>query len=183
MSDQMSLAGYASNDQGYLYPTTEQLDYRMPFTGDVKTYGMPVTSAAFLGMLNNFYKFLLANPEVQQAFQGVLSIDFSKASLLRILSQEGCEYIRFHFAIPEENQQFSLVAEGITGDQSQVGYEQLLKRVTENTITEHNSFDPKFEERGNGKDGDGKFAPYKQLFDILKKNNSPLATADLEKLF
>ncbi len=180
MSDQMSLAGYGCNDQGYLKPTTEQLDYRMPFTDELAvTYGMPITVAAYFGMLNNFYKFLIANPALIPLFQGSYFVDFSKASLLRILSQEGCEYIRFHFAIPEPNEKLSLVAEGLTADQGQVGYAQLLQKATDNNMV-HDTGDPKIEERGNGK-----LPPFtlRHLFDLLKAQGSPLATADLDLLF
>lgn len=181
MSDQMSLAGYGCNDQGYLKPLTEQLDYRMPFTSDqLVTYGMPITAEAYFGMLNNFYKFLIANPALIPLFQGSYAVDFSKASLLRILSQEGCEYIRFHFAIPEANEKLSLVAEGLTANQEQVGYAQLLQKATTNNMV-HDTGDPKIEERGNGTPGPR--GPLKQLFDLLKAQGSPLATVDLDLLF
>lgn len=181
MSDQMSLAGYGCNDQGYLNPITEQLDYRMPFTEDqAVTYGMPITVAAYFGMLNNFYKFLIANPALIPLFQGSYSVDFSKASLLRILSQEGCEYVRFHFAIPEPNEKLSLVAEGLTFDSSQVGYAQLLQKATANDMV-HAGGDPKIEERGNGTPVP--FPPLKHLFELLKGHGSPLATADLDLIF
>ncbi|TWF35384.1 hypothetical protein FHW36_109174 [Chitinophaga polysaccharea] len=175
MSDQMSFAGYGCDDQGHLNPSTEQLDYRMPFTDAVQTFGMPITVAAYFGMLNNFYKQLIANPELLQFFNGTFFVDFSKASLLRILSQEGCEFVRFHFAIPEANNKISLVAEGLTLSQDQVGYPQLLAKATTNTMV-HDAIDPKIEERGNG-------APYppplKALFDLLRAQGSPLATVDL----
>ncbi|SEW49902.1 hypothetical protein [Chitinophaga arvensicola] len=180
MSDLMSLAGYGCNDQGHLNPTPEQLAYQMPFTGEPATYGMPITVAAYFGMLNNFYKFLIANPELIPLFQGSYSVDFSKASLMRILSQEGCEYVRFHFAIPEEDNKLSLVAEGLTSELGQVGYAQLLQKVTDNNML-HAGGDPKVEERGNGKPNpDGSFL---QLFQILKGHGSPLATADLDLVF
>lgn len=180
MSDQMSLAGYGCNDQGHLDPTPEQLIYRMPFTGDGATYGMPVTVAAYFAMLNNFYKFLIANPALIPLFQGSYSVDFSKASLLRILSQEGCEYVRFYFAIPEADNKLSLVAEGLTADQGQVGYAQLLQKATDNDMV-HAGTDPKIEERGNGTPkppGD-----FLELFNLLKGHGSPFATADLDLVF
>jgi hypothetical protein len=181
MSDQMSLAGYGCNDQGYLNPTPEQLDYRMPFTGDQQTYGMPVTVAAFFGMLNNFYLLLASNPSLAQLFQGVFSVDFSKASLLRVLSQEGCEYVRFHFAVPEADGKMSLLAEGLDVNGMQVGYQQLLQKATDNNMV-HDTDDPKIEERGNGKRGGGGTVPIQPLFDLLKGHGSPLATADLSLL-
>ncbi|RFS27011.1 hypothetical protein DVR12_04300 [Chitinophaga silvatica] len=181
MSDQMSYAGYACNGHGYLEPSSEQLDYNMPFTGEKETYGMPVTVGAFFGMLNNFYNFLQTNPEVADAFQDVYSIDFSKASLLRLLSQEGCEYVRFHFAIPERNQRFSLAAQGLDANQEQIGYTQLLKKATENSMLVADPSDPGAEERGNGKGGKG-IHSLRQIFEALKSHNSPLATADLSHL-
>jgi hypothetical protein len=180
MSDQMSLAGYGCNDQGHLDPTTEQLIYRMPFTGDSATFGMPVTVAAYFAMLNNFYKFLIANPALIPLFQGSYSVDFSKASLLRIISQEGCEYVRFHFAIPEADNKLSLVAEGLTADQGQVGYAQLLQKATDNDMV-HAGGDPKIEERGNGKPTPDPL--FLELFNLLKGHGSPFATADLDLVF
>ncbi|HEY9257887.1 hypothetical protein [Chitinophaga sp.] len=180
MSDQMSLAGYGWNDQGHLDPSTQQLDYNMPFTGDPQTFGMPITASAYFGMLNNFYLLLLNNPALQAAFQGVFFVDFSKASLLRLLSQEGCEYVRFHFAVPEADQKLSLAAEGLTINQEQVGYAQLLAKATTNNMV-HDSGDPKIEERGNGKTSPT--PAFKHLFELLKAQGSPLATADLDQLF
>jgi hypothetical protein len=180
MSDQMSLTGYGCNELGHLNPTPEQLDYHMPFTGGDDTFGMPVTFAAYLGMLNNFYKLLLSNPAAFEIFQGIFMVDFSKASLLRILSQEGCEFVRFHFAIPEGDQKLSLLAEGLTLLGDQIGYDQMLSKATSNNMA-HDMRDPKLEERGNG-GGGGKWPPLKRLFEILKAQGSPLATADLDKL-
>lgn len=176
----MSLAGYGCNDQGHLNPDTEQLDYNMPFTGDPQTFGMPITAGAYFGMLNNFYLLLLSNPALQAAFQGVFFVDFSKASLLRLLSQEGCEYVRFHFAVPEANEKLSLAAEGLTANQEQIGYAQLLAKATTNNMV-HASGDPKIEERGNGKNPPP--PGLKHLFELLKAQGSPLATADLDLLF
>ncbi|PSL43885.1 hypothetical protein CLV51_107197 [Chitinophaga niastensis] len=180
MSDLMSLSGYDCNNQGHLNPTPEQLDYHMPFTGGTDTFGMPITFAAYLGMLNNFYTMLLNNPAALEIFQGIFSIDFSKASLLRILSQPGCEFIRFYFAIPEANQKLSLLAEGIDIFGAQIGYDQLLTKATTNDMV-HSSSDPSIEERGNG-GGGGPLPPLRQLFDLLRAQGSPLATADLSQL-
>lgn len=180
MSDQMSLAGYGCDSQGHLNPTTEQLDYNMPFTQDPQTFGMPITAAAYFGMLNSFYELLLSNPALLAAFQGTFFVDFSKASLLRILSQEGCEFIRFHFAVPEANKKISLSAEGLTANMAQVGYAALLDKATTNNMV-HFTGDPKIEERGNGKNPPP--PELKHLFDLLKAQGSPLATADLDTLF
>jgi hypothetical protein len=182
MSDQMSFAGYACNGEGYLKPGSEQLDYNMPFTDSSKeTYGMPVTVGAFFGMLNNFYLFLANNPAVAKSFQDVYSVDFSKASLFRILSQQGCEYVRFHFAIPEPDQRFSLVAQGLDANQEMIGVAQLMQKATDNRVFDTDPDDPTAEERGNGRGGKGT-ASLRQMFEILKTHNSPLATADLSIL-
>lgn len=179
MSDQMSLAGYGCNSQGHLNPIPEQLDYNMPFTGEPQTYGMPVTVAAYFGMLNNFYLLLMKYPELLAAFQGNFFVDFSKASLLRILSQEGCEYIRFHYAVPGANEKITLVAEGLDANQDQVAYSALLDKATTGNMLPAGG-DPKIEERGNGK---VPTPPFRQLFDLLKAQGSPLATADLDVVF
>ncbi|MBS0030774.1 hypothetical protein ACTJJ0_27070 [Chitinophaga sp. 22321] len=179
MSDQMSLTGYGCDNQGHLNPTPEQLDYNMPFTSDPQTFGMPITVGAYFGMLNNFYLLLLSNPALKAAFQGNYFVDFSKASLLRILSQEGCEYIRFHFAVPEADQKISLSAEGLNVVREQIGYAQLLDKATNNNMLPATG-DPKIEERGNGK------LPLppalKHLFELLKAQGSPFATADLDQI-
>ncbi|WP_339071648.1 hypothetical protein [Chitinophaga sp. 180180018-3] len=178
MSDQMSLAGYGCNSQGYLNPNTQQLDYNMPFTGDPGTTGMPVTVGAFFGMLNNFFKLLVDNPQYAPAFQGRFYVDFSKASLFRILSQSGCEFVRFHFAVPNADSKISLVAHGLTADKEILGYDQLLAKATNNDMTPA-FLDPAIEERGNGDPIPGVLL---ELFRLLREQGSPLATVDLDAL-
>jgi hypothetical protein len=181
MSDQMSYAGYACNGQGYLEPSSEQLNYNMPFTGTKETYGMPITVGAFFGMLNNFYNYIQSHPEVEQAFQDTYAIDFSKASLMRILSQPNCEYVRFHFAIPEPNQKISLAAQGLDAGFELIGQAHLLQKAIDNRMLEGDPDDPNTEERGNGRGGKG-LESLGQIFEALKAHNSPLATADMSHL-
>ncbi|MCW3465264.1 hypothetical protein [Chitinophaga nivalis] len=181
MSDKMSLAGYDCNNQGNLNTTTEQLEYNMPFTEGqpiptVPTYGMPVTVKAFFGMLNNFYRLLFNNPAADAIFQDIHYVEFSKASLFRVLSQEGCEYVRFNFVIPEStSQKLSLLAEGLDKNHDPIFYDQLLLKAQNNDMVPAKG-DPKMEERGNG--GETK-EQMKDLFRALKIHNSPLADAPL----
>ncbi|CAL1517972.1 hypothetical protein [Chitinophaga sp. MM2321] len=166
MSDKMMVTGYTADNQGYLEDTTEPLDYHMPFTSENTTFGMPVTVKAYFGMLLNFYKLLSENPDAQKVFQDVHSVEFSKASLFRLLSQQGCEYIRFYFAVPEVDQKLSLLAEGLDIDRNQIGYAQLMAKAQANDMV-HDSTNPLIEERGNG---GGKKPPLTALLASLQES-------------
>lgn len=181
MSDQMSYSGYKCDGQGYLEPNPQQLNYKMPFTGDAQTYGMPVTAGAFFGMLNNFYNFIQNNPDAGKIFQDTYAIEFSKASLMRIMSQPNCEYIRFHFAIPETNEKISLAAQGLDYDFETIGQAHLLQKAIDDTMMVGDPGDPNTEERGNGRGGKG-MESLGQIFEALKVHNSPLATANMDHL-
>nr|WP_295865601.1 hypothetical protein [uncultured Chitinophaga sp.] len=179
MSDKMIVSGYTANNQGYLENTTIPLDSNMPFTGDPKTYGMPVTVSAYFGMLFHFYNYLSQNPEVKEFFQGVYSVEFSKASLFRLLSQPGCEFVRFHFVIPEENNKLSLMGEGLDANHLNIGFPVLLDKATAGVL-DSGPGDPGIEERGNGGE---KQQPMEQLFAALKASGHPFGAVtpvDLE---
>ena len=108
-------------------------------------FGMPITKTAFLKMLEYFLELYSSN----KAFD-VKYVDFSKASLFRILCQEGCEYIRLYFGLPAPGK-LSLVLEGLTSDHKPLQFDKLLKDVQEMKVTDDPA-DPYFEERGNGED-------------------------------
>jgi hypothetical protein len=77
-------------------------------------YGMPVTTPAFLRMLHRFWLTVIngTNPN----FEDVWYVEFSKASLFRILAQEDCEFVRMYFVIPEAGvKEASIGLEGIDG--------------------------------------------------------------------
>lgn len=177
----MMVTGYTANDQGYLKDTTIPIDSHMPFTSDPKTYGMPVTVSAFFGMLFHFYKYLDANPEVKDFFQGVYSVEFSKASLFRLLSQQGCEYVRFNFVIPDDDEKISLMGQGLDANHRSIGYDVLLEKATEGKLFDGPG-DPRSEERGNG--GEKQELDLYLLFAALKASGHPFGAVtplDLEK--
>lgn len=94
------------------------LPYDQPFS-DVKTsgkhYGMPVTIAFHIEMIDRFRK--VKNQENQRNIDTTLCVDFSKASIMRILAQEECEYIRFYYALPDVgSNNSSLTLQGINTD-------------------------------------------------------------------
>lgn len=169
MSDKMTVTGYTANAQGYLEDTTVPIDSNMPFTADPATSGMPITISGYFGMLFHFYQYLSTHPEIKDFFQESYSIEFSKASLFRVLSQKGCEFVRFHFAIPESNNKLSLLAEGVDINRRSIGYEVLLEKAQANNLVTGPG-DPNVEERGNG----GETAQtHIDLFEALKAGGSP----------
>ncbi|HVI44754.1 MAG TPA: hypothetical protein VM802_07785 [Chitinophaga sp.] len=174
MSDQMMYSGYGAAS-GYLDNNPQQIDYNMPFTGGTSTYGMPITWGAFLQLLANFFVKVQGDPDVRNFFNGVYWVDFSKASLLRVLSQPGCEFVRFYFVIPESNQKISLMAEGRDANDNHINYSHLLAKATSGDLTTDPG-DPGFEERGNG---GGYSNPLRDLFKALEAANSPLITPEL----
>jgi len=104
-----------------------ELQRDQPFSdvSDGKHFGMPISTTKFLYML---YWFWVNNkPGAENPFGDVWWVNFSKASILRILAQEGCEYIRFYFAIPEEGiNQASLALEGVQSDGSPIKLQETL---------------------------------------------------------
>ncbi|MBC9929041.1 hypothetical protein [Chitinophaga qingshengii] len=180
MSDKMMVSGYTANDQGYLQDTTIPIDSHMPFTGDPKTYGMPVTVSAFYGMMYHFYKYLDTHPEVKAFFQKVYSVEFSKASLFRLLSQPGCEYVRFNFVIPEADDKISLMGQGLDANHKSIGFDVLLEKAQSGKLYDGPG-DPNAEERGNG--GEKQQLDLDELFAALKASGHPFGAVtpvDLE---
>ena len=78
--------------------TPDMVDSEIPFTESAdKHFGMPITVDAFHKLLFDFVK----NYADEKPFD-IQYVEFSKASIFRILSQPGCEFIRFYFAFPEK---------------------------------------------------------------------------------
>ncbi|TBO44265.1 hypothetical protein [Pedobacter kyonggii] len=151
----MKVHGYDSA-QNEVEITREQ-----PFS-DVSTgkhYGMPVTPEAFLNMIRRF-KDQVQNPDPKNPFKDVLWVEFSKASIFRILSQEDCEYIRFYMAIPDESSgKASLSLQGVKADGSTIKRE-ILESIAQQMETDSTAEDqtltmqredlpPPVEEKGN----------------------------------
>ncbi|MDO3627582.1 hypothetical protein [Mucilaginibacter sp. BT774] len=156
----MKLKGYDKDS------TLCELQRDQPFSDltDGKHFGMPISTCKFLQML---YLFWLQNkPTADNPFKDVWWVNFSKASIFRILAQEDCEYIRFYFAIPDKDFfQASLALEGIKSDGSPIKLTEIL--AVANTMTGKDDVDrespgkdvfavtsgaatPSNEEKGNG---------------------------------
>jgi len=127
-------------------------------------HGMPVTAACAPLMIDRFRK-QVTDP----AFANILWVEFSKASIFRILAQEKCEYIRFYFAIPaKDKKDASLVLEGVDCEKNTIKLSSILtiahnideqgaaqkplNEIDENRllagIDVHST--PQYEEKGNG---------------------------------
>jgi len=110
-----------------------------------KHFGMPVSTCNFLQML---FRFWIGNkPGADNPLADVWWVNFSKASLFRILAQENVEYIRFYFAIPEAGiNEASLALEGIKANGSPAKLTQLL--AVANTMTGNGDVDIESQDGG-----------------------------------
>lgn len=110
-----------------------------------RQFGMRITVGAFHQLLQGA---LRTNAEKKQA--GLRFVEFSKASLFRVLSQPGCEYVRFYFVYPEKDQ-MSLVLEGLDADLKALKFDShVLKMAATGKARAARVDDPAYEERGNG---------------------------------
>jgi hypothetical protein len=118
-----------------------EIQREQPFSdiSNGKHFGMPISTCKFLQML---FRFWLGNkPGAENPFADVWWVNFSKASLFRILAQEDVEYVRFYFAIPEAGiNEASLALEGIKTDGSPVKLTQIL--AVANTMSGADDVDP-----------------------------------------
>ncbi|MEO8568327.1 MAG: hypothetical protein ABI419_04310 [Ginsengibacter sp.] len=156
----MTVKGYYSDN------SLKPIDQEQPFSDCVvpRHYGMPITPCAFLEML---YRFRDSPTAGQDPFKNVWWVEFSKASIFRILAQEECDYIRFYFAIPDaEKDEASLLLHGVDHDHKTIKAEILLdvsekmnqqtaahpgEKLNESTILNSlASPAPPTEEKGNG---------------------------------
>ena len=141
-NETMKLRGYDA--------TTNLCDLQrdQPFSnvGTGKHFGMPVSTTKFLQML---FRFWTGNrPGADNPFADVWWVNFSKASLFRILAQENVEYVRFYFAIPEAGvNEASLALEGIKADGSPAKLTQIL--AVANTMTGNGDEDIESSQGGN----------------------------------
>lgn len=133
---------------GALKTVAELKQYNVPYAEAKpkgKQFGMRITVHAFHQLLQNA---LQTNAEQKQP--GLRFVEFSKASLFRVLSQPGCEYIRFYFVYPEKDR-MSLVLEGLDADQQALKLEShVLKMATGSKGRRADADDPAYEEIGNG---------------------------------
>lgn len=138
-------------------PTSTDCD--MPFSepdekGDFT--GMPISAEAFIEFLKAFIKTVGKDPHFDIKY-----VEFSKASLFRILSQPGCEYLRFYFAFVAPDK-LSLLIEGLDKEQVSLQLDKLKTAVTNNFSFEDG--EPFYEERGNGGNTDS----VKSVFALLQ---------------
>ncbi len=79
-----------------------------------------------------------------------ISVEFGKEALLRILTQEGCEGIRFSYCKNHKGES-SIVAMGIENDKSNPGKASLIKKAEfQRTAGAFTAEDPMSEEKGHG---------------------------------
>jgi hypothetical protein len=143
-----------------------------------KHYGMPISTYKFLYMLYHFW--LQIALKKKNPFKDVWWVDFSKASLFRILAQKDCEYIRFYLAIPGNDKDISdannasLALEGLDCNGKTIKHDLIVKIAStmngqsdddpeaphsdEKFITELTNGDSlaNNEEKGNGGSGNNK---------------------------
>ncbi|MEO6231520.1 MAG: hypothetical protein ABJB11_02960 [Ferruginibacter sp.] len=88
-------------------------------------YGMPVTGTNFLQMLERFRQ---APSSANPPFRNLWWVEFSKASIFRILAQEECEYVRMYFVIPDATKnEVSLALHGVDSAHNTIHKEGLLE--------------------------------------------------------
>ena len=125
--------------QGRLDRNPKDIKYEMPFSEtdpNGQHYGMPVTKKALEGMVAAY----AARRQEEDQTIDIAYVTFSKASILRILSQERCEKIRFYFAFPEPDE-LSLTLEGVDINDKALDFQ----KVEPNSVF--------IEEKGNGGGG------------------------------
>lgn len=161
LTEKMTMKGFGWDPKTKsIAATPKDIKREMPFSNweGNNHSGMPITVDAFLEMIKKFSEGF----DNGSKFGDVKSVAFSKASLFRILSQPGCEFIRFHFCIPEGNDRVSLALEGLGIDHMPLKHEVVLKRAQKMASKSSKMLgdappandledgDPNYEERGNG---------------------------------
>lgn len=152
-----------------------------------KQFGMRITVDAFHQLLKGALRV-----NGTQKKPSVRYVEFSKASILRVLSQPGCEFIRFYFVYPEKNK-MSLVLEGLDTNQRALKFEShVMRMAAPGKVRAADDDDPDYEERGNGEEsgegGDGgggePFAAVAPASgkDASKKNAAAVEQASLASL-
>jgi len=124
MNKEMKLTGFNSVSKSCSI-TRDQPFSDMP-SSDIH-YGMPITAKAFWNMVHRFWDEMnKPHPGPGNVFKDVYWVEFSKASLFRILAQEECDYIRFFLAIPEQDvDEASLALYGLKSDLTPVKFKEL----------------------------------------------------------
>jgi hypothetical protein len=193
----MKLTGFDWDDNnGYLSDTPKPLDHEMPYSDDrspstlaahkPQYVGMPITVKAFLEMIKRY--------KDNKGLENVYPIVFSKASLMRILSQEKCEYIAFYFCSPSQDINIvSLCQQGLKSNMHPIKEPVFLN--TANEITSYPTKPklrknaPNLEERGHGGqiaasgDTEGMILNVQELFEKNDKESGKLVEMPLQEFF
>lgn len=135
---------------GKLETTAKATPYALPYAEanpGGKQYGMRITVDAFHQLLKGALQ-----TQAGQKQPSVRFVEFSKASIFRVLSQPGCEYIRFYFVYPEKAK-MSLVLEGLdAAGQALKLASHVMKMADGGAVRVAQEEDPDYEEVGNGVD-------------------------------
>lgn len=137
-----------NNNTGELNPAPEPQAYSLPYADGNpkgKQYGMRIT-------VNAFHQLLMGALRAQEGQKqpGLRFVEFSKASIFRVLGQPGCEYIRFYFVYPEKGK-MSLVLEGLDAAGQALKLDShVMKLATADKARAVQAEDPVYEEVGNG---------------------------------
>lgn len=120
-NETMTVQGYYSDN--IIRPIKMEQPYSDTTTG--LHYGMPVTGTSFLQMLDRFRQ---RSTSGDPAFRNLWWVEFSKASIFRILAQEECEYVRMYFVIPDATKdEASLALHGIDSAHNTIHKDGLLE--------------------------------------------------------
>ncbi len=133
-----------------LKTTADAKQYNLPYADAKpkgKQYGMRITVDAFHQLLKGAIRVHEGQKQPSVRF-----VEFSKASILRVLSQPGCEYVRFYFVYPEKNK-MSLVLEGVdAAGQALKLATHVMKIAAAGNARAADEEDPDYEEVGHGVD-------------------------------
>lgn len=175
------------------------LQQEQPFSDSTtgKHFGMPITPSAFCEMLGRFRNSSTAQG---QTFKDLWWVQFSKASLFRVLAQEECDYVRFYFAIPDaDEKKASLCLQGIDSNGKTIKrgvLEDVSKKMTDPVFNPSGKLDepallnslstrpPSTEEKGNGGHGtsltgDKNLKSIGDFYQWQKDNGKPHMDMDL----
>ena len=166
---------------GSLKSAADDKQYNLSYSDarpTAKQYGMRITVDAFHQLLKGALQ-----AQAAQTKPAVRYVEFSKASIFRVLGQPGCEYIRFYFVHPEENK-MSLVLEGLDANAQALKFEShVMKMGAGSEAREAEEDDPVYEERGNNDetgDGEGTNPPEGLLAASGRKGKKPNGQASLK---
>ena len=106
----MKLSGLDwDHEQNKLSDTITSIDVDQPFSDPAEPLGTPISLFAFLKLKEMF---LNAVAKGDLAVGDIYSWNVSKASLLRILSQEDCEMVSFFLVVKDSTNNMSLAMAG-----------------------------------------------------------------------